>query len=112
MPNVTAVHKLLSVVDRLIAEMGPDATLRQVSTLLHIAAAGAEGIDGITVERKTGSSQAATSRNQKLLATSLALTEFFLDPHDGRRRLARLKPKGARLVNDLSRYVSTSSEIH
>jgi DNA-binding MarR family transcriptional regulator len=66
---------------------------------LQVSLTGDSGIDGTTLERKTNSSQAATSRNLKLLSVQLGLVEFFLDQADGRRRLARCLPKGEQLIN-------------
>lgn len=97
--NVLAVQKLLNALNVIATELGPDLTLRQLSGLLHIAQAGNSGIDGTTLERKMNSSQAATSRTMKLLGPTHGLAEYYLDQADGRRRLARLCPKGEKLLN-------------
>ncbi len=104
--NLTTTQCILKLTARLSEALGPDATLRQVSTLLHVAMAGASGTDGVTVEQKTNSSQAATSRNLKLLAVQHGLLEFFLDQADGRRRLVRLSPKGVQLVTKLNKEIT------
>lgn len=103
--TMTASQKTLNLVTKLSEALGQDATLRQVQTLLCVALAGTSGIDGVTIEQRTGSSQAATSRNLKLLATTHGLAEFFLDQHDGRRRLVRLSPRGAALLSKLGKEV-------
>lgn len=97
--NVTAIQKLLNTVQLLQKEIGPDLTLRQLSAFLHIAQAGSSGIDGQTLVHRTNSSQATASRAMKLLGPTLGLAEFYLDQQDGRRRLARLLPKGEKILS-------------
>ena len=105
MNDVMTTARLLAVVNQLSQELGPDATLRQVAALLHIGQASHAGIDGVTLEKKTDSSQAATSRTFKLLSQTHGLVEFFLDQADGRRRLARLTGAGNKLLAKLARLL-------
>lgn len=97
--NISTLNCLLKALRIPSNEIGTEFSVRQLQALLHIAAAGRDGIDAVTLEAKTEASQAATSRALKMFALEFALVEFFLDQHDGRRRLARLTPKGARLVD-------------
>jgi len=104
--SLTTTNKLIKALDVAAEVLGPDATLRQLSSFLYVSQAGSAGIDGITLERHSRSSQAATSRNLRLLGPTLGLAEFVLDQNDGRRRLARLLPKGEQLVE---RMISAAS---
>lgn len=103
--SMTSVRTLRGMLLDASKCVGVDASIRQLHMLLLIAEAGPEGVDGVTVERMSESSQAATSRTLKLLAVEKQLIEFFLDPADGRRRLARLSPKGLALVRKFDERV-------
>jgi DNA-binding MarR family transcriptional regulator len=99
--SVSTIQKLVKTLEIAQEVLGPDATLRQLESFLIVGTSGTAGIDGGTVERRTRSSQAATSRALKYLGPGLGLLEFFLDQNDGRRRLARLTKQGERLLSKL-----------
>jgi len=92
------LNNLSAAINQIADVMGPDATLRQVQTLIVVALGGQAGVEQTTVEKRTDSSQSTTSRNLKLLGPNLGLTEFFLDQHDGRRRMARVTKAGEKLL--------------
>ena len=98
----SSTQRLIDSLEAAAVVMGPDTSIRQLLALLYIAQAGAAGIDGGTLQKHTDSSQAATSRALKLFGPTLGLSEFFLDQNDGRIRLARLVPKGQRLVSQMT----------
>lgn len=99
--NVSNARRLSSAFELAIDEFGPDATLRQVQTLLVIAMAGPSGIDGATMTNRLKASQAGTSRHLKWLVVKHGMADYFLDPNDGRFRLTRLTSKGAKFVEKL-----------
>lgn len=103
--TVASTRKFLNAIVAASDALGQDATLRQLQTLLYVAQSGSSGIDGVTLEKLTGSSQAATSRALKLFGPQLGMIEFFLDQADGRRRLARLTPKGERALESITSHV-------
>lgn len=96
--NVSEIQRVLNLLNVVGNSLGPDATIRQIQALLLVAQSGVAGIDSTTVQKRSASSQASTSRALKLLGSNLGLVEFFLDQSDGRLRLARMKPAGAKLV--------------
>lgn len=99
--NVTDVRRLILTAEAASKVLGPEASLRQLLTLLYVTSAGEDGMDSTTVERRTQASQAATSRNLRSLSVGFGLIEFQLDPYDGRRRIAKACPKGKALVKKM-----------
>lgn len=97
------INRLFRMTQELGAATNPDLTIRQLSILLQVAAAGHAGVDVSTLELKTKSSQAAVSRTLKMLGVTYGLIVFHLDQADGRRRIATVTPTGAALLAKISR---------
>jgi len=88
-----------------------DLQVQTVSTLLHIAMN--RELPMQDLERRTGLSQAAVSRNVARLggglsisAPGLGLIEAYEDPAYRRRKLVRLTPRGAAFARELSEALS------
>lgn len=105
--NTVATAAACGAVDRLGDLLGRDLSLRQLHTLLSVAAAGHAGIDTVALGQLTCSSSAAISRNVRVLGqyhhnrsrgAGMGLVDVSLDPRDNRRRLVRLTERGARVV--------------
>lgn len=103
--SVSTTQQLLRIVRHAAEATNTDLTLRQLTTLLMVGAAGSEGIDATTIERRTESSQAATSRNLKKLSVEYQLVKAILDPADGRRRVFIMAPKGNALLPKMQRCI-------
>jgi DNA-binding MarR family transcriptional regulator len=94
MYSVADLQKLVQLNLIVSEELGDETPMRHVHALYHIGLAGEAGIDSQTLDKKLKASQASVSRILKMFATEQRMIEFILDPYDGRRRLARLTPKG------------------
>jgi DNA-binding MarR family transcriptional regulator len=104
-PSVIDVKRLANVIEQLQEELGPDVSLRQVSILLHVSLGGESGIEQSTLQQKSDSSQATTSRNLKALGPGAGLVEYFVQQNDTRRALVRTTPAGDKLINSLIRQI-------
>lgn len=105
-PNVIELKKLSSAIDLLMETLGPDTSLRQLSILLHVSLGGESGIEQSQLQVKSGSSQAATSRNIKALGPGAGLVEYFLDQRDIRRKLLRTTSTGDKLLATVIRKLT------
>jgi DNA-binding MarR family transcriptional regulator len=90
-------------------KISPFINAGQIAIFLHIAAVpGNQGISMKDIERRTGISSSAVSRNvlalsetEKVGKPGHNLVETFDDLQDRRNKLVRLKPKGVRVYNTL-----------
>jgi DNA-binding MarR family transcriptional regulator len=103
--TITSTTQLLRIVETVAAATSPDLTARQLGVFLIVAAAGRDGIDATTIQARSGSSQAATSRSLRKLSIDLKLIKAVLDPADGRRRIFLLEPAGHALLTRLHRLL-------
>ena len=101
MYTVTDLQKLALLNTAISEELGDETPMRHIHALYHIGMAGDAGIDAQTLDKKINASQASVSRILKLFAVEHRMVEFTLDLYDGRRRLARLTPKGRQFLEKL-----------
>lgn len=99
--DLSTTQRLLKAMQTAGSEFGLDTSIRQIQVFLLAATAGAQGTDASTIERKTGSSQAAVSRALTKLGPTpgnLGLVEFTVDPADRRRVYVSASAKGRQVL--------------
>lgn len=99
--DLSTTQRLLKAMQVAGIEFGLDTSIRQLQVFLLAATAGSQGTDAGTIEKKTGSSQAAVSRALTKLGPTpgnLGLIEFSVDPADRRRVYVSASAKGRQVL--------------